>query len=439
MDASFVLNATAGPLARSVPSAQANACSKTSYSAKVRKPFVGMRSFNVIDGVAVSVAGASQFKKQMRMIASRSSSTPSVSEISMVQAAPSKSKFDVQLPADEPITLTRYLLLEQKKGTIGYDLDILLNSVATACKTIASQVHRAGIMNLVGLAGATNVQGEEQKKLDVIANDCIKNSLRLTGRMGIIASEEEDEPVLVDEDFAGNYVAVFDPLDGSSNIDASISTGTIFGIYKQVKQCVFDDGSVSPMSEREASCMVDVLQPGSNLIAAGYCMYSSSTMMVLSLGDGVNGFTLDPLIGEFVLTHPNIRIPEKGSIYSFNEGNSDNWDKALQTYVKDLKNPASGKPYSLRYIGSMVGDIHRTLLYGGIFGYPADKKNPNGKLRLLYECAPMGFIMEQAGGLASTGTERILHVKPEKVHQRLPTFLGSKLDVELLESYYKKV
>eukprot|EP00741_Cyanophora_paradoxa_P003825 tig00000718_g3719.t1 len=333
-------------------------------------------------------------------------------------------------------TFTRWLLDQQRAGTLDDDLIVLLSSISTACKQIASMVNRAGISNLTGVAGAVNVQGEDQKKLDVVSNDVFKNSLRFTGRMGIIASEEEDEPVLVDEDFAGNYVAVFDPLDGSSNIDAAVSTGSIFGIYEQVHPCILPDGKVTSLDNRQSTCLVDVLQPGENLKVAGYCMYSSSTMLVLTIGTGVVGFTLDPMIGEFVMTHPNIVCPEDGNIYSFNEGNFFAWDKELQDYINHVKNPPSGKPWSLRYIGSLVADIHRTLLYGGIYGYPGDKKNPNGKLRLLYECAPMGFILEQAGGAASTGKGRIMTVKPEKVHQRLPTFLGSKKCVELLENYY---
>eukprot|EP00276_Gloeochaete_wittrockiana_P003375 CAMPEP_0184650388 /NCGR_PEP_ID=MMETSP0308-20130426/7909_1 /TAXON_ID=38269 /ORGANISM="Gloeochaete witrockiana, Strain SAG 46.84" /LENGTH=433 /DNA_ID=CAMNT_0027083861 /DNA_START=72 /DNA_END=1373 /DNA_ORIENTATION=- len=401
--------------------------------------YAGLRRVNKVDGVKFGVRSASSKNGVVfvRGGVSQRSSTPQIYAQAAPAVAPAPPAASIPSSSD-PVTLTRWLLEEQRAGRIESDMVVLFSSIQTACKTIASQVNRAGIANLTGLAGSENIQGEDQKKLDVIANDVFKNALRFTGRMGIIASEEEDEPVLVDEDYAGNYVAVFDPLDGSSNIDAAVSTGSIFGIYKQKHACILDDGAVTSLDNREATCLVDVLQPGSNLIASGYCMYSSSTMMVLTLGNGVDGFTLDPMIGEFVLTHPKISCPTKGTIYSFNEGNYIMWDEALKAYINSIKNPPSGKPYSLRYIGSLVADIHRTLLYGGIFGYPADKKNPNGKLRLLYECAPMSYIVEQAGGKSSTGKQRVMDVAPEKVHQRLPIFLGSTEDVTELESYYAK-
>lgn len=316
-----------------------------------------------------------------------------------------------------------------------------MSSIQMACKTIAMLVGRAGIQDLTGMqggGGSVNVQGEEQKKLDVISNDVLKNALRYTGKLGVIASEEEDHPVLVEEAFSSKYVAVFDPLDGSSNIDAAISTGTIFGIFEEQEECLIgDDEDISAAQER---CLLNTLQSGQNLVASGYCMYSSSTILVFTMGDGVNGFTLDPQIGEFVLTHPNIKVPKRGKIYSFNEANYFDWEEGLQTYVDNLKKGTgeSGTKYSSRYIGSMVGDVHRTLLYGGIFGYPGDLKNPNGKLRLLYEAAPMSYIVEQAGGVSTTGKERIMEIHPEKVHQRVPTFLGSADDVnELLKNLNK--
>lgn len=322
---------------------------------------------------------------------------------------------------------------EERKGTIDNELVVVFSSIATACKQIASLVNRAGISNLTGLAGETNVQGEDQKKLDVVSNDVFCNCLRASGRTGIIASEEEDTPVAVEDTYSGNYIVVFDPLDGSSNIDAGISTGSIWGIYEPTAECRMD---VSDADELVQNCIVNVCQPGSGLLGAGYCMYSSSTVLVLSIGAGVFGFTLDPQIGEFVLTHDNVKIPEEGKIYSFNEGNYASWDKGLQNYMAELKAPADGsKPYSARYIGSLVGDFHRTLLYGGIYGYPGDSKNPNGKLRLLYECAPMSFIAEQAGGKGSTGKGPVLNVCPEEVHQRVPLFVGSKKEVEKLESF----
>jgi len=286
-----------------------------------------------------------------------------------------------------------------------------------------------------------NVQGEEQKKLDVISNTVLKNALRFSGKVGIVGSEEEDEPVMVEEAYSGRYVAVFDPLDGSSNIDAAISTGTIFGIFEEgpeSEDCTV--GGTDGLSEEQASCLVSTLQPGKRLVAAGYCMYSSSTIMVMTTGEGVNGFTLDPNIGEFVLTHPKIEVPKRGKIYSINEANYFDWEPALQEHIQNLKagKGESGQKYSARYIGSMVGDVHRTLLYGGLFGYPGDAKNPNGKLRLLYEGAPMSFLLEQAGGKSTTGSQRIMEITPSKVHQRVPVFLGSADDVDEISKVYEK-
>ncbi|KAG2445962.1 hypothetical protein HXX76_000565 [Chlamydomonas incerta] len=338
----------------------------------------------------------------------------------------------------EMFTLTTWLLKEEMKGNIDGELATVISSVSLACKQIASLVNRAGISNLTGVAGNQNVQGEDQKKLDVVSNEVFKNCLASCGRTGVIASEEEDQPVAVEETYSGNYIVVFDPLDGSSNIDAGISVGSIFGIYEPSEECPID--AMDDPQKMMEQCVMNVCQPGSRLKCAGYCLYSCSTVMVLTIGNGVFGFTLDPLVGEFVLTHPNVQIPEVGKIYSFNEGNYGLWDDNVKAYMDSLKDPSKwgGKPYSARYIGSLVGDFHRTLLYGGIYGYPGDAKNKNGKLRLLYECAPMSFIAEQAGGAGSTGTERVLDVDPEKVHQRVPLFIGSKKEVEYLESFTKK-
>jgi len=343
------------------------------------------------------------------------------------------------------MTLSRYMILQTIKKPDEYkDLESLMTSIQMACKQIASLVGRAGIQDLTGLeegGGSVNVQGEEQKKLDVISNTVLKNALRFSGKVGIVGSEEEDAPVLVEEAYSGKYVTVFDPLDGSSNIDAAISTGTIFGIFEQgasPEECKIE--SKDGLSEAEVNCLVDTLQPGKKLVAAGYCMYSSSTIMVMTTGDGVNGFTLDPNIGEFVLTLPNIQIPKRGKIYSINEANYYDWDPALQEHVNNLKagKGESGQKYSARYIGSMVGDVHRTLLYGGLFGYPGDAKNPNGKLRLLYEGAPMSFLLEQAGGKSTTGSQRVMDIMPSKVHQRIPVFLGSPDDVDEISKVYEK-
>lgn len=334
-------------------------------------------------------------------------------------------------------TLTTWLLDQEKQGNIDTELATVLSSIALACKQIGSLVNRSGISNLTGLAGEQNVQGEDQKKLDVVSNEVFANCLRSSGRTGVIASEEEDAPVAVEETYSGDYVVVFDPLDGSSNIDAGISVGSIFGVYAPSEECRIEDmDNPEKMMEK---CILNVCKAGNELLAAGYCLYSSSTVLVLSVGDGVWGFTFDPLVGEFILSHPDIKIPEVGKIYAFNEGNYNGWTPELKAYIDSLKDGDKwgGKPYSARYIGSLVGDFHRTLLYGGIYGYPGDTKNVNGKLRLLYECAPMSFLAEQAGGSGSTGTERVLDIVPEKVHQRVPFFTGSKKEVEYLESMIK--
>jgi fructose-1,6-bisphosphatase I len=276
----------------------------------------------------------------------------------------------------------------------------------------------------IGAAGNTNVQGEDQKKLDVLSNEIMINALRASGKAAVLVSEENDDAIFVGEKTGGNsvetnkgkYCVVFDPLDGSSNIDAGVNIGTIFGIY------LVRDGSKGTVE--------DVLRPGREMVAAGYCMYGSSANMVLTTGNGVNGYTLDNGIGEFILTHPNIKLPDRGKIYSINEGNSCYYHEPVLNYLESVKYPKGDKkPYSARYIGSMVADVHRTLLYGGIFGYPADKKSTSGKLRLLYEAFPMAFLTEQAGGVATTGTERILDVQPKSIHERCPVFLGSKDDV----------
>jgi fructose-1,6-bisphosphatase I len=297
------------------------------------------------------------------------------------------------------------------------------------------------------------VQGEEQKKLDVITNDVLKRALKFTGKVGIIASEEEDKPVFNQDayrvpggegkyqdvlaDIGTKYVTVFDPLDGSSNVDANIPTGTIFGVYEEtesMENCMVGDDT----DEVDSQCIFNTLQPGSSLVASGYCLYSSSCIFVFTVGNGVNGFTYDRSIGEFVLTHPNMQVPKRGKIYSFNEANRWLWDKPLQEYITALQTGENEmkSQYSARYIGSMVGDVHRTLLYGGIFGYPSDTKNKDGKLRLLYEAAPMALLMEQAGGMALTGKTRILDLPPQAVHQRVPFLAGSSDDVLEMKSYY---
>ncbi|THF94515.1 hypothetical protein TEA_016447 [Camellia sinensis var. sinensis] len=519
------------------------------------------------------------FNLRVRCEAAARSTTVSSAEIKKKQR---KSVYEIE-------NLTTWLLKQEQAGHIDAELTIVLSSISLACKQIASLLQRSSIVNLTGTHGTVNIQGEHQKKLDVISNEvfcnfisiafhlysrllCQFNSthcpnigiktamvfcncLRSSGRTGIIASEEEDVPVAVEESYSGNYVVVFDPIDGSANIDTALTTGSIFGIYGPDEQCLLnldDDSTVqflssfhnslvkknrsassafaspvatywlqveeylnhlkqpgangkpysgryigclvgeihrmllcggvygnpknknakngnlrllyecAPMSylveqaggkaidghqrileikpaqlgQEEQKCIVSVCQPGSNLLAAGYCLYSSAVILTVSLGRGVFGFTLDPGYGEFVLTHEDIKIPKTGKIYSFNEGNYDLWDDKLKKYLNHLKQPgANGKPYSGRYIGYLVGEIHRMLLCGGVYGNPKSKNAKNGNLRLLYECAPMSYLVEQAGGKAIDGHQRILEIKPTQIHQRSSIFIGSPDEIEKLEKY----
>lgn len=340
-----------------------------------------------------------------------------------------RSKFEME-------NLTIWLLKQEQAGNIDAELTVVLSSISLACKQIAALLRRSSIINLNGAHGTINIQGEDQKKLDVISNELFCNCLRSSGRTGIIASEEEDVPVAVEETYSGNYIVVFDPIDGSANIDTSLTTGSIFGVYGPDKQCLLDIEDDSMLNEEKQTCITSVCQPGSNLLAAGYCLYSSSVVFTLSIGNGVFAFTLDPSHGEFVLTHENIEIPKSGKIYSFNEGNYDLWDEKLKKYLNHLRQPGSnGKPYSGRYIGCLVGEIHRMLLYGGIYGNPKNKNSKNGNLRLLYECAPMSYLVEQAGGIATDGHQRILDIKPVEIHQRTPIFIGSPDEVEKLQTF----
>jgi len=324
-----------------------------------------------------------------------------------------------------PLTLTHFILNDQQSHPQATgDFSILLHAFEIASKYVSSKVRAAGLFNLYGFEGSTNATGDAVKKLDILANEAFITSLKRCKKVSIMASEENEEPIVV-EDSAGHYVAVFDPLDGSSNIDVNISIGTIFGIYRKL-----DTSST-------AASVKDILQPGTQLVAAGYTMYGSATQLVYTSGHGVQGFTLDPSTGEFVLTHPNIRVKEHHPIYSVNEGNSLYWFEPTKKYVESVKNPTTGKPYSQRYVGSMVADVHRTLIYGGIFMYPGDKNAKDGKLRLVYEANPMAMIMEQAGGKASTGTGRILEVIPTTVHQKTAVFMGSAKCVDAVESFHK--
>ncbi|VEU38781.1 unnamed protein product [Pseudo-nitzschia multistriata] len=353
--------------------------------------------------------------------------------------------------SESGVTLSRYMKEMVRANPDLEEIESIFTSLQVACKTLSNLVKTSAISGLTGLedgGGSINVQGEEQKKLDVIANDILKRALRWSGELATIASEEEDKPVNVMGDAifsgdilvenSGRYVAVFDPLDGSSNVDAGIPVGTIFGIFDSAECSIEDIDLTDGIDKAEEKCLQDTLQPGSNLVAAGYCLYSSATSFVFTLGSGVYGFTLDESIGEFVLTHADMKIPTRGKIYSFNEANRWDWDAPLQKYVTDIQKGLGDMKcrYASRYIGSMVGDVHRTLQYGGIFGYPADVKNPDGKLRLLYEAAPMAFLLEQAGGLALTGKNRIMDIPPTSVHQRVPCILGSREDVLEMRRYY---
>jgi fructose-1,6-bisphosphatase I len=332
-----------------------------------------------------------------------------------------------QLPIDvNCMTLTRFVLAEQRKRAPDAtgDLTLLLSTIQSAVKAISSAVRKAGLAKLYGLAGETNVQGEEVKKLDVLSNDLFINLMRSSFTTCLLVSEENDREIEVETEKQGKYIVCFDPLDGSSNIDCLVSIGSIFGIYKKISQ--------------GAPTVQDALQPGRQLVAAGYALYGSATAVVLSVGHGVHGFMLDPAVGEFILTDPNMKVPARGKIYSINEGYAHTWDDAIKEYVESRKSPPNGKPYGARYIGSMVADVHRTLKYGGIFMYPATKDAPSGKLRLLYECNPMSFIMEQAGGTASDGKDPILDIQPTKLHERSPIFLGSKDDVADVLAIIKK-
>ena len=350
------------------------------------------------------------------------------------------------------LTLSRFMREMARANPELEEIESIFTALQTATKTISKLVRKCDLQGTTGLYGNMNIQGEEQKKLDVITNEVLKNALKWAGHLGTLASEEEDNIIMVDNrgnrvysgnvliEQEGKYIAVFDPLDGSSNIDANIPVGTIFGIFRNDDECIITDEDPDQILDaEERRCLQNTLQPGKNLVAAGYCLYSSATTLVFTLGNGVDGFTLDESIGEFTLTRKNIRIPPRGKIYSFNEANRWDWDQPLQDYITDIQQGRGDTKtrYSSRYIGSMVADVHRTLLYGGVFGYPADRRNPDGKLRLLYEAAPMSFLVEQAGGLALTGKNRIMELSPQSVHQRVPCILGSKEDVEEIRRYYE--
>ncbi|CAM9990222.1 fructose-1,6-bisphosphatase 1-like [Lampetra fluviatilis] len=331
-----------------------------------------------------------------------------------------------QAPFDtDVVTLTRFVLEEGRRAKGTGEMTQLLNALCTSIKAISSAVRKAGLANLYGIAGSTNTTGDQVKKLDVLSNDLVVNLLRASFATCVLVSEEDQEAIIIEAEKRGKYVVCFDPLDGSSNIDCLASIGTIFAIYKKTTD--------------EEPTAKHALQPGRTLVAAGYALYGSATLLTLSTGQGVNCFMLDPAIGEFILTEKNVRIKKKGKIYSLNEGYAKYFEPAVTEYVQKKKFPEDGSsPYGARYVGSMVADVHRTLVYGGIFLYPANSKSPKGKLRLLYECNPMAFIMEQAGGMATDGTRHILDIQPDSLHQRAPIVLGSPDDVTEFMEIAKK-
>jgi len=339
-----------------------------------------------------------------------------------------ESGFGSEVINTEIITLTRFLTEEQVKHKEATgDFTLLCHALQFSFKSIAYYIRRASLINLTGLAGSSNVTGDDQKKLDVIGNDLFIAAMRSSGRVKVLVSEEEEEAIIFNDNPAARYAVVCDPIDGSSNLDAGVSVGTIFGIFK------LRDGATGTKE--------DLLLPGTEMVASGFTMYGASSMLVMTMkGGSVNGFTLDNALGEFILSHPNMRVPKKRAIYSVNEGNSLYWEDPVKEYVESLKYPAEGgKPYSARYIGSMVADAYRTLLYGGIFAYPADKKSPKGKLRILYECAPMALVFENAGGQAvNSKMERMLEVVPEHIHDRSGIFLGSFDEVQKVIDVHKK-
>jgi len=325
-------------------------------------------------------------------------------------------------------TLDEFTIQEMRAfPTATGELAALLRDIGRAAKRVNVEVNKAGLVDILGDAGAVNVQGEDVKKLDVLANNQFVGVLRHGISCAGIGSEELDDIVIFDDEASNKskYVCLFDPLDGSSNIDVNVSIGTIFSIYRRV----------SPLGK--PATREDFLQEGNKQVAAGYVIYGSSTMLVYASKRGVNGFTLDPAIGEFSLSHPNIKCPENGKIYSVNHGNFFQYDEKVQKYIDvcQKKDKSNGGPYTQRYIGSMVADVHRNLIKGGVFMYPATTAKPNGKLRLLYECNPFAFIVEIAGGKATDGSRRILDIKPTELHQRTPLFIGSRKMIEELETY----
>jgi fructose-1,6-bisphosphatase I len=330
------------------------------------------------------------------------------------------------------ITLTQFIIEEQRRHAHATgELTLLLNDVVSACKRIANQVNKGALLGTMGSLDSENVQGEVQKELDVITNEIFISSLEWSGHLAGMASEEMEDPYDIPDHYpTGKYLILFDPLDGSSNVNINISVGTIFSILR------------APAGVAQATVQ-DFLQPGTEQVCAGYALYGSSTMFVLTTGHGVNGFTLDREVGEFYLTHPNMQIPADTHEFAVNTSNQRHWEAPVQRYVEEClqgKEGPRGRDFNMRWVASMVAEVHRILIRGGVFMYPLDSKlkDKGGKLRLLYEASPMSFIVEQAGGQSSTGRQRILDLKPEALHQRVPVILGSKNEVERIESYHQE-
>ncbi|MBU4154109.1 MAG: class 1 fructose-bisphosphatase [Proteobacteria bacterium] len=329
------------------------------------------------------------------------------------------------------VTVSRHILDSQRMHPEATgELSGLLSELIVAAKTISAEVNMAGLADVLGMSGKTNIQGESVQKMDEFANNTIKKRMARSGYICVMTSEEEDDIIPVVDGYEGKYTLAFDPMDGSSNIDVNVSIGTIFSIHRRRTSLTSGQGTVE-----------DLLQKGSAQVAAGYIIYGSSTMLVFTTGEGVHGFTLDPSVGEFFLSHPDIKIPERAKYYSINEGNTPYWDDNIRRYIDHVKavDMSDNRPLSARYIGTLVADFHRNLITGGIFLYPKDNKDQkklSGKLRLLYEAAPFAFIANQAGGRAITGDGRnIMDIEPESLHQRVPLIIGSKYDVDIVEDF----
>lgn len=337
----------------------------------------------------------------------------------------------VQFSSRKIITLEQFIIsTEQEYPHASGDFSQLLRDISLAAKMVNREVNKAGLVDILGFTGDVNVQGESVQKLDVFAENQFIEALSIGGKVCVIGSEEHEAPIPVTnpQSLNAQYVVLIDPLDGSSNIDVNVSVGTIFSVYRR-KSPTGGPGNLE-----------DCLQPGTEQVAAGYVIYGSSTMIVYTTGHGVNGFTLDPSIGEFLLSHPNMQVPQKCNIYSLNEGNYRKFEPGLKEYLRHIKGKydPTVRPYASRYVGSMVADFHRNLLRGGVFIYPAFIDDPKGKLRLLYEGNPMAFLIEQAGGIATNGYGRIMEIEPESLHQRTPLYIGNHYEVELIHEYLRK-